>query len=98
MNGDPGLIAVGIDVGGPRKGFHAVALRDRGVSAALSSDSPAHGAGHKALPPSASTRLAIGASADVQGVVNENWPASASRSFPHRAGPLERCIRFIVGW
>ena len=45
MNGDPGLIGVGIDVGGPRKGFHAVALRDRGVSAVLSSDSPAHVAG-----------------------------------------------------
>jgi hypothetical protein len=45
MNGDPGQIAVGIDVGGPRKGFHAVALGDRGVSAVLSSDSPAHVAG-----------------------------------------------------
>lgn len=40
MNDHRCLIAVGIDVGGPRKGFHAVALRDRHVVAMLSSDTP----------------------------------------------------------
>ena len=42
MNRDHGLIAVGIDVGGWKKGFHAVALRDGRLSAMVSTENPAH--------------------------------------------------------
>lgn len=40
MSDDHGLVAVGIDVGGSKKGFHAVALRDRRVSGLLISENP----------------------------------------------------------
>jgi predicted nuclease with RNAse H fold len=42
MSAGSGLLAVGIDVGGSRKGFHAVALCDRGASAIVSSESASY--------------------------------------------------------
>lgn len=42
MSADHPLIAVGIDVGGSKKGFHAVALRAQHVSAVVSSQDPAN--------------------------------------------------------
>jgi hypothetical protein len=54
---EPGSIVVGVDVGGPKKGFHAVALRDGQCREPLSTLRETQGTG--SLFPSRSPRFGV---------------------------------------
>ena len=81
----PSHTVAGIDVGGTKKGFHAVALREERIVATLATSLPG-----QAVAGAASSTCRLSALMHpVDGVIpagrdcaNGNWPASACRVSP----------------